>query len=143
MVWVRCGPCGKRVVNKLTDVKLNNPKSCGCLKRRKGEHNPLYQRSRRHPAPMYRERLRLIQGDLCFWCDSRLAGKIEVDHDHACCPPKPGATRVCDECVRALVHSKCNSEIGVYERGMRAGHIVTVSAERQAYFSLRPFGIEG
>ena len=56
------------------------------------------------------ERMLEGQNGACAIC-KRLYEKLNVDHDHSCCPGK----RSCGKCVRALLCTNCNSRIGWYE----------------------------
>jgi hypothetical protein len=38
---------------------------------------------------------------------------LHVDHDHACCPGQ----RSCGDCVRGVVCNRCNTSVGLYEKG--------------------------
>jgi hypothetical protein len=41
---------------------------------------------------------------------------ICIDHDHGCCPVIPGRqTTCCGECVRGLLHIRCNTALGYVE----------------------------
>lgn len=48
------------------------------------------------------------QGGLCPVCLDPLAGKLQGDHDHDCCP----GVRTCGKCFRGILHQKCNTGIG-------------------------------
>lgn len=39
---------------------------------------------------------------------------LHVDHDHACCD---GKEKTCGKCTRGVVCNRCNTSIGLYERG--------------------------
>ena len=63
------------------------------------------------------------QGGLCAMCGEAMLprGKslksVVIDHDHACCPPRPGrAGSSCGKCVRGLIHRHCNMLLGVIEK---------------------------
>ena len=43
-------------------------------------------------------------GGNCPICRKPTDGKMEVDHDHGCCPGK----RSCGHCIRGVVHHRCN-----------------------------------
>jgi hypothetical protein len=60
------------------------------------------------------------QGHACGICrepfeDGQL---ICIDHDHACCPVRPGErySRSCGKCVRGLLCVKCNTWLGWMEK---------------------------
>lgn len=51
-----------------------------------------------------------MQGGECPICALPLDPALAVvDHDHACCP----GTRTCGKCVRGILHSRCNSALGM------------------------------
>jgi Recombination endonuclease VII len=55
------------------------------------------------------------QQGLCALCGNLMLPRgvgptsVVVDHDHGCCP----GLRSCGECVRGLIHKRCNMVIGV------------------------------
>lgn len=55
-------------------------------------------------------RLYEAQGGRCAICRiaTGKARKLAVDHDHSCCPGKTS----CGKCVRGLICSNCNRDIG-------------------------------
>jgi len=49
------------------------------------------------------------QGGRCYLCGQEMIrSKANVDHDHACCPPR----RSCSACRRGLACHRCNALIG-------------------------------
>lgn len=56
------------------------------------------------------------QGGRCASCsDPLVTGKVHVDHDHACCPARRKATRMCGNCVRGLLCPGCNTGLGMFK----------------------------
>jgi hypothetical protein len=57
------------------------------------------------------------QGGLCSVCRTpmlpkgKTAKSVVVDHDRRCCPGRGS----CGQCVRGLIHSRCNIIVGVLE----------------------------
>lgn len=58
----------------------------------------------------YIEALQLAR---CAVCLDPFDDDMNIDHDHGCCP---GGTS-CGNCVRAVVHRRCNLIVGHYESG--------------------------
>lgn len=63
------------------------------------------------------------QGGLCALCGEPMlprgksAKSVVVDHDHGCCPPRPGRSQSsCGKCVRGLLHQACNRFLGHLEK---------------------------
>jgi hypothetical protein len=59
-----------------------------------------------------------MQGYACAMCHEPFEKdqRICIDHDHACCPPTPGAqTRCCGKCLRGLLCLTCNVAVGYIE----------------------------
>jgi hypothetical protein len=56
--------------------------------------------------------------DGCNVCSADLGQgtntNLHVDHDHACCD---GKTMTCGKCTRGVVCVRCNTSIGLYEKG--------------------------
>ena len=53
------------------------------------------------------------QGGRCAIC-KRATGarkRLSIDHDHSCCS---GRGKTCGRCVRAILHYKCNTAIGMF-----------------------------
>jgi hypothetical protein len=49
------------------------------------------------------------QDGCCYLCGEPLAGKVNVDHDHSCCPPG----KSCRLCRRGLACTRCNTLVGL------------------------------
>ena len=49
------------------------------------------------------------QGGRCAIC-RRPTTKLQVDHDHDCCPPK----RACVRCLRGMLCGLCNAGLGMF-----------------------------
>lgn len=62
--------------------------------------------------------LRLLawQDEACP-CGKPFDGKPYVDHDHACCPSVVVA-KSCGNCIRGLLHPRCNHLLGVIEKNL-------------------------
>jgi len=63
------------------------------------------------------------QKGMCALCGEPMlprgkeANSVVVDHDHQCCPPRPGrAGSSCGKCVRGLLHRQCNLLLGLLEK---------------------------
>lgn len=50
------------------------------------------------------DRLMELQGGACAICGGKRAYRLNIDHDHSCCPGKTS----CGECVRGLLCRNCN-----------------------------------
>jgi len=61
----------------------------------------------------------------CALCDAVPNGRrLQVDHDHACCPTsRGGRRRTCGECVRGLLCENCNTDLGRLENWLKQGTI--------------------
>jgi hypothetical protein len=59
-------------------------------------------------------RMKADQSNLCPVCGDELPADLSaiVDHDHNCCPE----TKTCGVCVRALLHTRCNTLVGYVEK---------------------------
>lgn len=52
------------------------------------------------------------QDGLCPLCEKPIGdSRVAVDHDHSCCS---GRGKTCGRCVRAVLHYKCNTAIGMF-----------------------------
>jgi hypothetical protein len=63
-------------------------------------------------------KLKLTEQDFkCVVCDTYIADKFVVDHDHSCCPPAENAKgrtrKTCGNCVRGFLCGPCNRGIGL------------------------------
>jgi len=63
------------------------------------------------------------QKGMCALCGEPMlpkgkgANSVVIDHDHQCCPPRPGrAGSSCGKCVRGLLHRQCNLLLGLIEK---------------------------
>lgn len=53
------------------------------------------------------------QGGVCAFCgEPPRKFRLDVEHDHGCCK----GNFSCGECIRGLVHRRCNSFIGIVEK---------------------------
>jgi hypothetical protein len=50
------------------------------------------------------------QGNTCAICKCVMA-KVNVDHDHACCPER----KTCGKCIRGLLCDGCNTALGRFK----------------------------
>ena len=55
------------------------------------------------------ERMLSKQNGLCAICKKTSKRRLDVDHNHNCCPQTP----TCGQCTRGLVCSNCNTAIGL------------------------------
>ena len=64
----------------------------------------------------YEETLKSQDGH-CALCPTEPSGRrLQVDHDHKCCPSRREGTRkTCGECVRGLLCEACNTRLGHLE----------------------------
>jgi hypothetical protein len=70
-----------------------------------------YQRSMKHQYKLTLEQLNDMtakQSHCCAICGERVEGRLDVDHDHACCDSR----KTCGECIRELLCRRCNSTLG-------------------------------
>lgn len=56
---------------------------------------------------------RALAAGICQAC-GRDVGRLQLDHDHACCP---GRVSICGECIRGTVCPPCNRQVSGIERG--------------------------
>ena len=82
----------------------------------------LMQRFKRTPQ-WYEDTLK-EQGGHCALCPTVPNGRrLQVDHDHSCCPCK--TTRyTCGECVRGLLCIDCNARLGYLEELLKEATMV-------------------
>lgn len=59
------------------------------------------------------EKMRSEQDGKCGICGDH-AERLDVDHDHNCCPGK-AVKKICGQCNRGLLCLKCNSKLGWFE----------------------------
>lgn len=65
-------------------------------------------------------------------CSKPFDGKPYVDHDHACCP----AVKSCGDCVRGLLHPRCNHLLAVVENNP---DVITPAGWVKRYLAEPPF----
>ena len=65
------------------------------------------------------------QGGLCALCHKELGARVHVDHDHACCPDP---RRTCGNCIRGIVHQRCNNMLGWHEAAIAEGLVEAIEA---------------
>lgn len=76
----------------------------------------------------------------CSYCAEALSIKYEIDHAHdGTCTTPHREERMCPDCIRGLVHKRCNEELKWLERAIRAGRITAPSPLVLAYLTGRPF----
>jgi len=68
----------------------------------------------------YEETLKSQDGH-CALCPTEPSGRrLQVDHDHKCCPSRREGTRkTCGECVRGLLCEACNTRLGHLEKTLK------------------------
>ncbi len=54
--------------------------------------------------------LLISQSGRCYLCEDLLTSRIDVDHDHSCCP----GSKTCGKCIRGLACQKCNQGVGQF-----------------------------
>lgn len=89
----RCATHHRRVVAERRE-REHERKVCANFGLKPGDYKRLYE----------------AQGGKCAVCQvaTGKARKLAVDHDHRCCPGKTS----CGKCVRGLICSNCNRDIG-------------------------------
>jgi hypothetical protein len=118
------------------------------LRRRAANEYGHRYKGKGHPRSTgsYRLALFLLQDGVCPWCESPLnpegrgSERPEADHDHDKCghPDRaPGYSLGCDYCIRALVHQRCNAEMGYLGKHPRASELLT--ARQLSVLSTYPF----
>jgi hypothetical protein len=62
----------------------------------------------------------LEQGGHCFLCNYVPSGRrLQVDHDHKCCPTDKAHRRTCGKCIRGLLCENCNTDLGRLENWLQ------------------------
>ena|SRR5208282_3693960 len=118
--WSGCTKCHTTDESKFAKNRRNRnglQKACrDCRKKFYGSGSSPLRKRRENLKTMYKMSLEgydnwlALQGGMCGVCGLPPTGKpLVVDHDHACCSDKH---RTCGECVRGLVHTKCNNLLG-------------------------------
>jgi len=98
--------------------KPKTERSTVCLERR------LMQRFKR--TPEWYEQTLASQGGHCALCSAEPKEKrLNVDHDHACCPCV-NTRNTCGECVRGLLCDRCNTVLGVFEQVLKDAFVWTM-----------------
>lgn len=80
------------------------------------------------------------QGGKCPYCLDRLGAKFDIDHFHGPC--EAGHLRsktMCRECIRGMIHRKCNWELICLDRAVAAGRGGILAPHVEAYLTGRPF----
>lgn len=80
------------------------------------------------------------QQGACPYCLERIGAKFDVDHFHGACERAhlPGKT-MCRECIRGMIHRKCNWELIWLDRAIAAGRGGVLAPHVEAYVTGRPF----
>lgn len=76
-----------------------------------GRESPDVQRFRRYGITRAEYVAAVAAG--CLIC-KRTDRQLHVDHDHACCPARGGASATCGKCVRGLICGPCNRGLGLF-----------------------------
>lgn len=72
-----------------------------------------------------RDYIETIQLGRCPVCLDPLSRNAQVDHDHSCCPGE----KSCGNCVRGIVHGRCNMIVGKFEIGaLRDPELIELAA---------------
>jgi hypothetical protein len=80
----------------------------GKLQQHRKQLHYLYKLTPKRLAEMH-----AAQGNCCAACGEPVEGRMDVDHDHACCADR----RSCGECLRELLCRRCNTILGkVHDR---------------------------
>lgn len=79
------------------------------------------------------------QNGQCPYCRDPLGARFEVDHFHGPCRSAHGDIGMCRQCVRGMIHRKCNEELKWIDAGLAAGQIDELALHVVAYLASRPF----
>lgn len=100
--------------------RTNNPENYKASNRKRREAHLEYLAIWRFNMTKARyEKMLVAQCGSCACCGEAFqeGQRIDVDHDHRCCPtPKGTPRKTCGKCVRALLCRGCNIAVGFYER---------------------------
>ena len=70
----------------------------------------------------------------------RIGAKFDIDHFHGACEgDHPPGKKMCRECIRGMIHRKCNWELIWLDRAVAAGRGGILAPHVEAYLTGRPF----
>ena len=99
LMWLFLCDCGHTKAIRSDYVEAGKSKSCGCF----------YRRGQHRRAEIQKALPPIGDASLCEICHK--SAKLDIDHDHRCCPQK----KMCVKCVRGRLCRECNKALGLFK----------------------------